>query len=66
MVTGKVKWFNAEKGYGFITTDEGKEVYVHYSAIQTEGFKTLDDGEAVSFEVVQSDRGEQAANVCKL
>ena len=66
MVTGKVKWFNAEKGYGFITTDEGKDVFVHYSAIQTEGFKTLDDGEVVSFEVVQSDRGEQAANVCKL
>ena len=66
MVTGKVKWFNAEKGYGFITTDEGKDVFVHYSSIQTDGFKTLDDGEAVSFEVVQSDRGEQAANVCKL
>ena len=66
MVTGKVKWFNAEKGYGFITTDEGKDVFVHYSAIQTDGFKTLDDGEAVSFEVVQSDRSEQAANVCKL
>ena len=66
MVTGKVKWFNAEKGYGFITTDEGKDVFVHYSAIQTDGFKTVDDGDAVSFEVVQSDRGEQAANVCKL
>ena len=62
MVTGKVKWFNAEKGYGFITTDEGKDVFVHYSAIQIDGFKTLDDGDAVSFEVVQSDRGEQAAN----
>ena len=66
MVTGKVKWFNPEKGYGFITTDEGKDVFVHYSAIQIDGFKTLDDGDAVSFEVVQSDRGEQAANVCKL
>ena len=66
MVTGQVKWFNAEKGYGFITTDEGKDVFVHYSAIQIDGFKTLDDGDAVSFEVVQSDRGEQAANVCKL
>ena len=66
MVTGQVKWFNAEQGSGFFTTDEGKDVFVHYSAIQTEGFKTLDDGEAVSFEVVQSDRGEQAANVCKL
>lgn len=66
MVTGKVKWFNAEKGYGFITTDEGKDVFVHYSAIQIDGFKTLDDGDAVSFEVAQSDRGEQAANVCKL
>ena len=66
MVTGKVKWFNAEKGYGFITTDEGKDVFVHYSAIQIDGFKTLDYGDAVSFEVVQSDRGEQAANVCKL
>lgn len=66
MVTGKVKWFNAEKGYGFITTDEGKDVFVHYSAIQIDGFKTLDDGDAVRFEVVQSDRGEQAANVCKL
>lgn len=66
MNKGTVKWFNAEKGYGFITTDEGKDVFVHYSAIQIDGFKTLDDGDAVSFEVVQSDRGEQAANVCKL
>ena len=66
MVTGKVKWFNAEKGFGFIDRGEGKDVFVHYSAIQIDGFKTLDDGDAVSFEVVQSDRGEQAANVCKL
>lgn len=52
MVTGKVKWFNAEKATDSSLTDEGKDVFVHYSAIQTEGFKTLDDGEAVSFEVV--------------
>ncbi len=66
MATGKVKWFNAEKGYGFITTDEGKDVFVHYSAIQSDGFKTLDDGQAVSFDVVESDRGPQASNVVKL
>lgn len=65
-MTGKVKWFNAEKGYGFITTDEGKDVFVHYSAIQSDGFKTLDDGQAVSFDVVESDRGPQASNVVKL
>lgn len=66
MATGKVKWFNAEKGYGFITTDEGKDVFVHYSAITMDGFKTLNDGEAVTFDVVDSDRGPQAANVAKL
>ncbi|MGM9941621.1 MAG: cold-shock protein [Bulleidia sp.] len=65
MATGKVKWFNAEKGYGFITTDEGKDVFVHYSAIQCDGFKTLDEGQAVTFEITESDRGPQAANVCK-
>ena len=66
MATGKLKWFNAEKGYGFITTDEGKDVFVHYSAIQSEGFKTLDEGAAVSFDITESNRGPQASNVTKL
>ncbi|MBR4162981.1 MAG: cold-shock protein [Solobacterium sp.] len=66
MATGKVKWFNADKGYGFITTPEGKDVFVHYSAIQTEGFRTLDEGQEVNFDVIESDRGPQAANVIKL
>ena len=66
MKTGKVKWFNAEKGYGFITADDGTDIFVHYSAIQGEGFKTLDEGQAVSFDVSQSDRGPQASNVVKL
>ena len=66
MATGKVKWFNAEKGYGFIATDEGKDVFVHYSAIQSEGFKTLDEGQSVSFDVTDSDRGPQASHVVKL
>ena len=66
MATGKVKWFNAEKGYGFITTDEGKDVFAHYSAIQSEGFKTLDEGAAVSFDITESNRGPQASNVTKL
>ena len=65
MATGKVKWFNAEKGYGFITADDGTDIFVHYSAIQGEGFKTLDEGQAVSFDVSQSDRGPQASNVVK-
>ncbi len=66
MATGKVKWFNAEKGYGFITSTDGTDIFVHYSAIQGEGFKTLDEGQAVSFDVTQSDRGPQASNVVKL
>jgi len=63
---GKVKWFNAEKGYGFIEGEDGKDVFVHFSAIQSDGFKTLDEGQAVSFEVVEGARGPQAANVEKL
>lgn len=63
---GKVKWFNAEKGYGFIETEEGGDVFVHFSAIQTEGFKTLEEGQAVEFDIVEGARGPQAANVIKL
>jgi CspA family cold shock protein len=63
---GKVKWFNGQKGYGFITTDEGEDVFVHYSAINGSGFRTLDQGQRVSFEVTQGPKGLQASNVCKL
>jgi CspA family cold shock protein len=62
-MTGKVKWFNSEKGYGFITTDEGADVFAHYSQIQKDGFKSLEEGEAVSFEVVDGDKGPQATNI---
>ncbi|NOU95095.1 MULTISPECIES: cold shock domain-containing protein [Paenibacillus] len=63
---GKVKWFNAEKGYGFIEREDGGDVFVHFSAIQTEGFKTLDEGQSVEFDIVEGARGPQAANVTKL
>jgi CspA family cold shock protein len=63
---GKVKWFNAEKGYGFIETEEGGDVFVHFSAIQTDGFKSLDEGQEVEFDIVEGARGPQAANVVKL
>ena len=63
---GKVKWFNAEKGYGFIEREDGGDVFVHFSAIQSEGFKTLEEGQAVSFDIVEGARGPQAANVIKL
>jgi len=63
---GKVKWFNAEKGFGFIESNEGGDVFVHFSAIQGEGFKSLDEGQAVEFDVVQGNRGPQAANVIRL
>ena len=65
-MTGKVKWFKAEKGYGFIEREDGGDVFVHFSAIQSEGFKTLEEGQAVEFDVVQGNRGEQAANVVRL
>jgi CspA family cold shock protein len=64
--TGTVKWFNAEKGFGFIETEGGSDVFVHFSAITGEGFKTLDEGQQVSFNVVQGNRGPQAENVVKL
>lgn len=65
-MTGKVKWFNAEKGYGFIEREECGDVFVHFSAIQADGFKTLEEGQAVEFDVVEGPRGEQAANVVRL
>ena len=65
MEQGKVKWFNAEKGFGFIDSSEGQDVFVHFSAIQSEGFKTLEEGQDVSFEIVEGNRGPQAANVTR-
>jgi len=63
---GKVKWFNAEKGFGFIEREGGDDVFVHFSAIQSDGFRSLDEGQAVDFDIVEGDRGPQAANVVKL
>ena len=64
-MTGKVKWFNAEKGFGFIAVEDGDDIFVHFSAIQGDGYKTLDEGQEVEFEVVEGNRGPQAANVVK-
>jgi len=65
-MNGKVKWFNAEKGFGFIEREGGEDVFVHFSAIQGDGFKTLDEGQNVGFDIVEGPRGPQAANVVKL
>ena len=66
MARGKVKWFNDKKGYGFITTDTGTDVFVHHSAIQSEGFKTLAEGQEVEFEIENGPKGEQAVKVTKV
>ncbi len=66
MKQGTVKWFNAEKGFGFIEVEGGNDVFVHFSAILSEGFKSLDEGQKVEFEVTDGNRGPQAANVTKL
>ncbi len=66
MERGRVKWFNAEKGFGFIERDNGNDVFVHFSAITMEGFKTLDEGSEVEFDVVEGAKGPQAANVSKV
>lgn len=65
MATGKVKWFNDSKGYGFIETDDGGDVFVHHNDIQAEGFRSLAEGEAVTFDVVQGEKGPRATNVMK-
>ena len=66
MATGKVKWFNNSKGYGFIEKEGGGDVFVHYTAIQGDGFKTLNEGQSVEFEIAQGEKGPQAINVVKL
>lgn len=65
-MVGRVKWFSAEKGYGFLEQEDGGDVFVHFTAINGEGFRTLNEGERVEFDVVEGDRGPQAANVVRL
>lgn len=65
-MTGTVKWFNSDKGFGFITSDEGNDVFAHYSQIQRDGFKTLEEGQKVSFDVVEGEKGPQAENIVVL
>ena len=62
-MNGTVKWFSAEKGYGFITTEDGQDIFAHFSQVQKEGFKTLEEGQAVTFDIVDSDKGQQAENI---
>lgn len=66
MINGTVKWFNAEKGFGFITAEGGNDVFVHFSSIEGDGFKSLDEGQAVSFDVTQGNKGPQASNVRRI
>ena len=65
-MVGKVKWFSAEKGFGFIAREDGDDVFVHFSAIKDEGFKTLDEGQEVEFDIVEGARGPQASNVVRM
>ncbi len=65
-MTGKVKWFNSEKGFGFITAENGEDVFAHFSQIQKDGYKSLEEGEAVSFDVVEGQKGPQASNIVSL
>ncbi|MFL4358797.1 cold-shock protein [Streptococcus uberis] len=66
MTNGTVKWFNAEKGFGFITQENGTDVFAHFSEIQSNGFKSLDEGQKVTFDLEQGQRGLQATNICKI
>lgn len=66
MAKGTVKWFSNQKGYGFISTESGKDVFVHHSAIKGDGYKTLNEGQSVEFDITQGPKGEQATNVVKL
>ena len=63
---GTVKWFNSQKGYGFISREDGGDVFVHYSGLNMEGYRTLDEGQAVEFDILDGPKGQQAANVVKL